>query len=145
MSEALHVRATRSGPLSATVLAREHEVVADEPAAVGGSDAGMMPTELLFAALSSCFCLAIAHVAAKREIELPGLRVSVDAERIGRELRYGRVRVEIAAVAGEHDLAALVERAKPFCWVSNMLANDIEVAYVPVVLPSAPAEPSDAR
>lgn len=142
MSDALHVQATRSGPLSATITAREHEVVADEPASVGGSDAGMMPTELMFAALSSCFCLAVAHVAAKREIALPGLRVRVDAERIGRELRYGRVRVEVAAVAGEHDLAALVERAKPFCWVSNMLANDIEVTYVPVVLESSS---SDAR
>jgi len=137
MSDALHVQATRSGPLSAAVTAREHEVVADEPAAVGGSDVGMMPTELMFAALSSCFCLAVAHVAAKRDIELPGLRVTVDAERIGRELRYGRLRVEIAAVAGEHDLAALVERAKPFCWVSNMLANDLEVTYVPVVLQSS--------
>jgi organic hydroperoxide reductase OsmC/OhrA len=44
------------------------------------------------------------------------------------------VRVQIEAVAGDHDLAALVERAKPFCWVSNMLAPDIEVSYVPVVL-----------
>jgi uncharacterized OsmC-like protein len=103
----------------------------------------MMPTELLFAALSTCFCLAVAHVAAKRDIELPGLRVTVDAERIGRELRYGRVRVEIAAAAGEHDLAKLVERAKPFCWVSNMLANDLEVTYVPVVLQSAASTPSD--
>lgn len=140
MSDALHVRATRSGPLSATITAREHEVIADEPASVGGEDAGMMPTELMFAALSSCFCLAVAHVAAKRDIELPGLRVTVDAERIGRELRYGRLCVEIAAVAGEHDLAALVERAKPFCWVSNMLANDLEVTYVSVVLRSPAAD-----
>jgi uncharacterized OsmC-like protein len=137
MSDALRVQATRTGALSATVTAREHELVADEPAEVGGSDAGMMPTELMFAALSSCFCLAVAHVAAKRDIELPGLRVTVDAERLGRELRYGRIRVEVAAAAGDADLAALVERAKPFCWVSNMLANDLEVTYVPVVLESA--------
>jgi organic hydroperoxide reductase OsmC/OhrA len=100
----------------------------------------MMPTELIFAALSSCFCLAVAHVAAKRDVELADLRVSVDAERIGRELRYGRVRVQIEAVAGDHDLAALVERAKPFCWVSNMLAPDIEVSYVPVVLDTPRAD-----
>jgi uncharacterized OsmC-like protein len=140
MSDALHVQARWNGALSATATAREHEVVADEPAHAGGGDGGMMPTELMFAALSSCFCLAVAHVAAKRDIELPGLRVTVDAERVGRELRYGRVRVEIAAAAGEHDLAALVERAKPFCWVSNMLANDLEVTYVPVVLQSPAAD-----
>jgi putative redox protein len=134
MRESRHVEARRHGPLSAVVTAREHQLIADEPVEAGGQDRGMMPTELIFAALSSCFCLAVAHVAAKRDIELEDLRVSVDAERIGRELRYGRVRVQIEAVAGDHDLAGLVERAKPFCWVSNMLAPDIEVSYVPVVL-----------
>ena len=140
MGESLHVEARRSGPLSAVITAREHELIADEPLGAGGQDRGMMPTELIFAALSSCFCLAVAHVAAKRDIELEDLRVSVDAERIGRELRYRRVRVEIEAVAGDYDLAALVDRAKPFCWVSNMLAPDIEVSYVPVVLDTPHAD-----
>lgn len=139
MSNTLHVEATRTGPLSATVTAREHELVADEPASVGGEDAGMMPTEVFFAALSSCFCLAVAHVASKRDIDLPGLRVTVDAERVGRELRYGRIRVAVCADPGDHDLAALVERAKPFCWVSNMLDPELEVTYVPVVSDSPPA------
>ena len=140
MGSSVHVEARQAGPLSAVVTARDHELIADEPLDAGGQDRGMMPTELIFAALSSCFCLAVAHVASKRDIELGDLRVSVDAERIGRELRYGRVRVQIEAVAGDHDLAALVERAKPFCWVSNMLAPDIEVSYVPVVLDSPRAD-----
>jgi uncharacterized OsmC-like protein len=122
------------------VTAREHELVVDEPASVGGGDAGMMPTEVFFAGLASCFCLAVAHVAAKRDIVLEGLRVTVDAERVGSELRYSRLRVEVAAIAGEHDLEALVERAKPFCWVSNMLASDLEVTYVTVVLDSPSAD-----
>lgn len=144
MSEPRHVEARWQGGLSAVVSAREHELIADEPETYGGGNQGMMPTELFFAGLASCFCLAVAHVAAKRDIELPGLRVSVDAERVGKELRYSRLRVEVAAASGEHDLAGLVERAKPFCWVSNMLASDLEVSYVPVVLDS-PASPSDAR
>jgi uncharacterized OsmC-like protein len=140
MSEPLHVEARWQGGLSASVTARGHELVADEPEADGGADAGMMPTELFFAGLTSCFCLAVAHVAAKRDIVLPGLRVSVDAERAGSELRYSRLRVEVAAVAGDHDLAKLVERAKPFCWVSNMLSGDLEVTYVPVALDPPPAD-----
>jgi uncharacterized OsmC-like protein len=140
MSEPRHVVARWEGGLSATVTARDHELVADEPETYGGGNAGMMPTELFFAGLASCFCLAVAHVAAKRDIELPGLTVTVDAERVGNELRYSRLRVEVAAVSGEHDLAKLVERAKPFCWVSNMLASDLEVSYVPVVLDSLPAD-----
>lgn len=140
MSNPRHVEARRVGPLSAAVTARTHELLADEPEEYGGGDAGMMPTELFFAGLASCFCLAVAHVASKRDIDLPGLRVTVDAERVGRELRYSKIRVEVAAVAGDHDLGALVERAKPFCWVSNMLASDLEVSYVPVVLDSIPAD-----
>ena len=62
------------------------------------------------------------------------------AERVGGELRYSRLRVEVAAIAGEHDLEALVDRAKTFCWVSNMLSSDLEVTYVPVVLDPPPAD-----
>ena len=128
MAGGLQIEARRDGPLSAVATARGHSVRVDEPAEVGGGDQGMMPTELMCASLASCFCLAVAHVAAKRDIELPGLRVRVDAERIGSERRYGRLRVEVAA-DGDADLPALVERAKPFCWVSNMLAADLEVTY----------------
>ena len=142
MSEPRHVEARWKGGLAAAVTARDHELTADEPESYGGANQGMMPTELFFAGLASCFCLAVAHVAAKRDIQLPGLRVTVDAERVGRELRYSRLRVEVAAAAGEHDLAALVERAKPFCWVSNMLAADLDVTYTTVVLD---APPVDAR
>jgi uncharacterized OsmC-like protein len=140
MTDSRHVEARWTGALSAVVSARDHELIADEPEADGGANQGMMPTELFFAGLSSCFCLAVAHVAAKRDIELPGLRVTVDAERAGRELRYSRVRVEVSAFPGDHDLAALVERAKPFCWVSNMLADDLEVSYVSTVLHAPPAD-----
>jgi uncharacterized OsmC-like protein len=137
MADELHVQARWSGALSAVVTARDHELIADEPAYAGGGDLGMMPTELMLASLASCFCLAVAYTAGKRDIELPGLRVTVDGERIGRELRYGRVRVEVAAASGEHDLGALVERARQFCWVSNMLASDLDISYVPVVLADA--------
>ena len=139
MADALHVEARWAGGLSAVATARGHELHVDEPPHAGGRDAGMMPTELLCASLASCFCLAVAWVAAKRDVDLPGLRVKVDAERVGRELRYGRVRVEVAA-AGADDLGALVERARPLCWVSNMLADDIEVTYVHKVLAPAAAD-----
>jgi len=139
MADRLHVEARWLDGLSAVVNARGHEVCADEPEEVGGGDGGMMPTELLLSALASCFCLALAHVAGKRDLQLPGLRVCVDAEREGRELRYGRLRVEVAAAVPEDELAPLVERARPFCWVSNMLSEDIDVDYVPVSIPHSEA------
>ena len=88
-----------------------------------------MPTELLLCALASCFALALGHAARKREQELPGLRVRVDAERAGTELRYGRRRRHRQRRRPAGDLEALVERAERFCWVSNTFAAPPEIEY----------------
>jgi putative redox protein len=125
----MKVTATYHGGYSATVEARGHTVEVDEPPEAGGEDGGFMPTELLFAALASCFALALGHVARKRELELPGLRVDVQAERAGRELRYDRVIVSASADVPAEELAALVERARPFCWISNTLASPPDISY----------------
>jgi uncharacterized OsmC-like protein len=130
MADGLEVRATWRGGYAADVRARDHAVRVDEPPSSGGEDTGMMPTELFCAALASCFCLAVGHAAGKRDLEVPGLWVTVRAERAGRELRYARFVVETAADVDDDVLARLVERARPLCWVSNTLAAGVEVEYV---------------
>ena len=129
MADGLEVTARWRGGYRADVRARRHALTVDEPADSGGTDAGPMPTELFCAALASCFCLAIGHVAGKRGVEVPGLEVTVRSERAGRELRYARLVVESAARVDDDVLAALVQRARPFCWVSNTLAAGVEVEY----------------
>jgi uncharacterized OsmC-like protein len=129
MAGGLEVTATWRGGYAADVRARGHEIRIDEPPSSGGSDEGMMPTELFCAAMASCFCLALGHVAGKRELELPGLQVTVRAERPGRELRYSRFVVESSADVADDVLAGLIERARPMCWVSNTLAAGVEVEY----------------
>lgn len=101
----------------------------DEPVAEGGGDSGAMPTELLCAALASCFCLALAFAAGKRDRELPGLRVIVRSRRAGRELRYDRFEVEAQAEVPGEQLEALMEPARRLCWVSNTLAQGVELSY----------------
>ena len=128
MAEGLEVTATWRGGCAADVRARGHAVAVDEPAPAGG-DAGMMPTELFCAALASCFCLAIGHAAGKRGLDVPGLEVAVRALRAGTELRYARFEVEARAALDDAELAVLVRRARPFCWVSNTLAAGVEVEY----------------
>ena len=59
-------------PRSRRAATRWRSTSRSRPAA---HDAGLMPTELLCAALASCFCLALGHVARQRDVELPGLRV----------------------------------------------------------------------
>ncbi len=129
MSEGLEVTATWVRGFQAKVDARGHEIAIDEPVAEGGEDAGVMPTELLCAAIASCFCLALAFTARKRGRELPGLQVVVRSFRAGRELRHGRFEIDARAEVPEEELAALIEPARRVCWVSNTLAHGVELSY----------------
>jgi len=129
MAEFLEVTAAWQGGYQSLVNARGHEIPVDEPERAGGANLGMMPTEVFCAAVASCYCLALAHVAAKRSLELPELRVIVRAERAGRELRYGRLVVRARADVPDELLAALIEPARRVCWVSNTLAGDLALEY----------------
>jgi putative redox protein len=129
MADGLEVSATWTGGYSSQVQARSHAITIDEPASSGGVDSGMMPTEAFCAAIASCFCLALAHVAGKRGCKLPGLRVVVRAERAGRELRYERFEIEAQANVASEELALLIEPARRVCWVSNTLVQGVELRY----------------
>jgi uncharacterized OsmC-like protein len=120
------VTATFHGDYAATVDVRGHTLSVDEPVASGGDDSGAMPTELLAGALASCFALALGHVARREGVELPGLRVDVEAERAGRELRYGRLLVFAQA---DVSLAPFMDKAQRLCWVSNTFATPPEIEY----------------
>jgi putative redox protein len=129
MAEFLEVTAAWQGGYQSLVNARGHEISVDEPETAGGTNAGMMPTEVFCAAVASCYCLALAHVAAKRSLDLPGLSVTVRAERAGSELRYGRLVVQARADVADELLAALIEPARRVCWVSNTLAGELALEY----------------
>ena len=129
MSEAGEVTATWLRGFEARVEARGHVIPVDEPPEDGGTDAGVMPTELLAASIASCFCLALAFTAGKRGRELPGLQVVVRRVRAGRELRIERFEIEARAEVPENELAALIEPARRVCWVSNSLAHGVELSY----------------
>jgi putative redox protein len=129
MAPALRATAIWRDGYETDVAVRSHTLRVDEPVELGGGDTGPMPTELFCAALASCFCLAVAHVARKRSLELPGLRVTVEAERAGRDLRYDRLTVTTDADVDAETLARLVDRARSFCWVSNTLAAGTTLEY----------------
>jgi putative redox protein len=127
---AIEVVASWRGGFATDVTARGHTVRVDEPETAGGGDSGMMPTELFCAALASCFCLAVGFAARKRDLDVPGLEVTVTAERVDGELRYEHFVVTTSAALEPDLLARLVKRARPFCWVSNSLASGVSVEYL---------------
>jgi uncharacterized OsmC-like protein len=117
------------GGFTTQITGRGHRLVADEPLSVGGKDAGPMPTELLTAGLASCFCMAVAFAAQKRDIAMSELAVDVAALRAGKELRYGHYEISVRSDLPESELTRLVVAAKRYCWVTNTLAQPPELSY----------------
>ena len=58
------------------VVARDHHLVADEPAALGGGDAGASPYELLLASLGACTAITLKMYADRKA--WPLAEVTVD-------------------------------------------------------------------
>jgi putative redox protein len=129
MAASIEVSASWLGGYTAAVDARGHRILIDEPESAGGRDEGMMPTEAFIASLASCFCLAVAHVARRDGVEVSDLRVDAQAERAGKELRYGRIVLTTRAAVTGGALEELVVRARRVCWVSNTLADPPAVEY----------------
>jgi putative redox protein len=55
-----------------------HEIVVDEPAAVGGTDKGPSPTQLLAASLAGCTAITLELYAERKGWDLGALEVEVD-------------------------------------------------------------------
>jgi uncharacterized OsmC-like protein len=92
----------RSGPgLRQTIEAGRHALVADEPVAAGGEDAGPDPYMLLMAALGACTSMTTTLYARRKGWPLLGVTV---------ELEYGRVYAEDCLHCEEP--RAMVERIK---------------------------------
>lgn len=72
-------------PFTNRVLTAEHEFVADEPAKVGGADAGPAPFELLLASLGACTSMTIRMYADRKEWPLEHVRVTLQHERRKKE------------------------------------------------------------
>jgi uncharacterized OsmC-like protein len=58
-------------------VAGGHELVADEPASVGGTDAGPSPYDLLSAALAACTSMTLKMYASHKKLDLVSATVRV--------------------------------------------------------------------
>jgi putative redox protein len=64
------------------VVAAGHALIADEPAAVGGTNEGPSPYDLLSAALASCTSMTLKMYARHKKIELRSVKVRVQHGRV---------------------------------------------------------------
>lgn len=72
--------AARTGHYEHLVKIRDHRLVTDEPADLGGTDAGPSPLELLAASLASCTATTIEMYAARKEWDIGDVKVKVEYE-----------------------------------------------------------------
>lgn len=117
------------GGLATDVSGRGHSLRVDEPPEFGGEDTGPMPTEVLVAAIASCFCIAVAWAARKRRIPLDDVRVHVRPRRAPGEPRHGTYDVWVESSTPDDVLAPAVDLAKRYCWVTNTISTPPEMRY----------------
>lgn len=123
------VSSTWSGGLRTVVDAGGFPLVVDEPGSAGGTGTGPQPTELLLASIASCFTLALAWTAARRDVPLDELHVDVTGHYDGPRFDTFRITVRAAAPRGA-ELDRLIAAAKQVCYVTRTLASPPEITYV---------------
>jgi putative redox protein len=117
--------ATWEGGWLCSVEAGGFRLVVDEPAAVGGTGLGPMPTDLLLASLSSCYALALAWAAKKRGLDLPDLEVTATGSYAGQ--KFGALVLTVRTSLPAEHVEPLLDPAKRVCYVSNTFAHVPEV------------------
>lgn len=133
--------------LRAEVNARQHTVVIDEPAALGGTDTGANPVEAVLAGLASCQAITYRVWAANLGIALDRVRVEAEADidllgffGIDRSVRAGfndvRLQVSLEGPESPERYRELADAVDSHCPVLDIVANPVPVTRV-LVEPAA--------
>ncbi len=81
------VKENGRGPYQQTVSIGKHRLIADEPLAMGGTDAGPAPFDLLLASLGACTSITLRMYAERKKLPLTGLNVELAHDRVDVEGR----------------------------------------------------------
>ena len=128
----LTVTAKLVGPTIMAARIRDHVVLADIPAAMGGTDIAPLPPEIFLASLAQCFGMVAALHCRSREIPCQGLEVTVTADKAkdddGSEY-WTNIKMH-ARIPGDLDrqrLEAMGRHAKLLCSVRGTIIRDQEI------------------
>lgn len=104
-----HVRVSGKVKFTQDITVRGHHLKADEPAAVGGGDAGPAPYDLLLSSLGACTAITLRMLAEKKGWELG--EIGVELSLFKDENRADRIerRVKFTARLSSEQLAKIAE------------------------------------
>ena len=113
---------------------RGHKVIIDQPANAGGTDSGVTPLELMFAALGGCIGTIARIVAMQKRIALRGMNIKVEGPLdtdglLGKPIdgRVGfegiTITVDIDAALSDEEKEAFIHEVDARCPVSENLLN----------------------
>lgn len=132
------IRAHSENPTKTVVKARSFEMTIDEPADLGGTNAGANPVEYILAALSGCLNVMCHLVAKEMNFELRGVELklsgSLNPDKLfGKETTdragYKTISVEITpdTDADDETLAKWLQTVESRCPVSDNLSHPTPV------------------
>lgn len=118
---------------------RDHKLTVDEPEALGGSDAGPNPVELILAALGTCQEITYRAYASALEIPLNAVRVELEGDidlrgffAVDNSVRpgYGTIRgtVHLVSDAPAEDIEKLRQAVNAHCPVLDIVTKPVPVA-----------------
>ena len=119
------VHKAAEGKLKQIIEIRDHQIIADEPASVGGDDAGPGPTEFLEAALGSCTAITVTLVAQRKQMPLRDVRVQISADKTADAYRLHR-QIELVGELTADQREYLLGIANK-CPVHKILSGKIEI------------------
>lgn len=77
-----NITATLTSAMRVSMSNGRHEWLADEPIALGGTDAGPNPYELLLASLAACTCITLSFYCKRKGIALDSIKASYSFDRV---------------------------------------------------------------
>ena len=117
------------GPYQQQVSAGRHALVADEPQAMGGDDAGLAPFDLLLAALGSCTSITLRMYAQRKNLALTHVSVALSHEKIdvgGQKVDRIERRITLDGDLSAEQRERLLEIANK-CPIYRTLQSDIKI------------------
>ncbi len=105
-----------------------HQIIADEPASLGGTDLGPDPNSLLLASVGACVAITLRMYADRKEWDLQGVKVELNLRRGDTETIIER-RLITSGDLDETQLARLQKIASK-CPVSKMITGNVRIVSI---------------